>query len=114
MGGRRGVDPPVKLPNNLLQQTAASLSGSQSILPSRPPLLSFGVRRLGPPCHLRNAGESVRVIDQLLLLFARSLFSQFNALNSLELIPIHASGSCPRSFRVGLGFEAGLDRDPSP
>jgi hypothetical protein len=46
MGGRRGVDPPVKLPNNLLQQTAASLSVSQGILPSRPPLLSFGVRPL--------------------------------------------------------------------
>jgi hypothetical protein len=28
MVGRRGVDPPVKLPNNLLQQTAASLSVS--------------------------------------------------------------------------------------
>jgi hypothetical protein len=46
MGGRRGVDPPVKLPNNLLRQTAASLSVSQGIKPSRPPLLSFGVRRM--------------------------------------------------------------------
>ena len=31
-------------PNNLLQQTAALLSVSRSIMPSRPPLLSFGVR----------------------------------------------------------------------
>jgi hypothetical protein len=45
MGGRRGVDPPVKLPNNLLKQTATSLSVSQGILPSRPPLLSYFVRR---------------------------------------------------------------------
>src|SRR5271156_3765810 len=32
-------------PNYPLQQTAALLSVSQGILPSRPPLLSFGVRR---------------------------------------------------------------------
>jgi hypothetical protein len=33
-------------PNNLPQQTAALLSVSQGIMPSRPPLLSFGVRRM--------------------------------------------------------------------
>ena len=32
---------------NLLQQTAALLSVSQAIMPSRPPLLSFGVRWQG-------------------------------------------------------------------
>jgi hypothetical protein len=35
-----------RAPNYPLQQTAALLSVSQGIVPSRPPLLSFGVRRL--------------------------------------------------------------------
>ena len=45
-------------PNNLLQQTAALLSVSQGILPSRPPLLSFGVRQRGRLCGGRRIGRT--------------------------------------------------------
>ena len=57
---RRGryYDDGTRRPNNLLQQTAALLSVSQGILPSRPPLLSFGVRFLSPSVMASSGGAS--------------------------------------------------------